>query len=111
MDTCVTANSTLTGNAHPATSFAAAAKVLGRTGTARHRVLLALAASGRTDEELQCHLGMSPNTERPRRVELVRHGYVADSGLRRASASGTRSIVWAPTDAGRAALRAVGVAP
>lgn len=49
---------------------------------------------GATDEELQDLLQMNPNTERPRRVELVRMGLVRDSGLTRTTRSGRKATVW-----------------
>lgn len=99
---------TLTGAAHPQTSHEAAARTLGRSGSARRRVMQALAQADRTDEELQAWLGMAANTQRPRRVELVELGYVAATGARRRTATGSDSIVWAATDAGREALAADG---
>jgi hypothetical protein len=93
-------NSTLTGREHPGTSFAAAERILGRTGSARRRVLEALALLARTDEELQTDLRMPANTQRPRRVELAAAGYIRDSQQRRATASGAKSIVWEATEAG-----------
>ncbi len=100
---------TITGRDHPETSHEAAAGMRVRSGTARRHVVTALHSigeRGRTDEELQWLLGMSPSTERPRRLELVQAGYVVDTGARRPTASGARSIVWKITDAGRAALEA-----
>lgn len=97
-------NSTLTGRHHPDTSHLAALRALGRTGTSRRRVLQALVASDHTDEELQVVLAMGPNTQRPRRVELVDYGYAKATGQYRPTTTGSRSIVWAATDAGRHAL-------
>lgn len=102
--TTLDAPHTITGNDHPDTSFTAAARVLGKTGSGRRRVLAALMSGDLTDEQMQSLLRMSPNTQRPRRVELVDHGYVQATGERRQSISGARSIVWTATDAGRAAL-------
>jgi hypothetical protein len=95
---------TTTGLLHPQTSFDAAECMRVNSGTARRRVLEALAARDLTDEEVQAILAMSPNTQRPRRVELVRAGYVEATDLRRLSVSGCRSIVWTATIAGRIAL-------
>lgn len=100
-------NHTITGRGYPETSFAAAARFLGRSGTARRKVLLALILADSTDEELQSCLKMSANTERPRRVELVDAGYVASTSERRPTASGTRSIVWTATEFGRVMYAAV----
>ncbi len=70
------------------------------TGTWRLRVLKAVVAAGehgRTDEELQAELGLNPSTQRPRRVELVEGGLVADSGRRRLTRSGRLAVVWVAT--------------
>jgi len=80
------------------TQVEAAARVLPHTGTARRRVLDAIqsaGSSGMTDDELVAALEMNPNTERPRRKELVEMGWVRDSGLRRDTAGGSKAIVWA----------------
>lgn len=54
---------------------------------------------GLTDEECQALLQMPPNTQRPRRRELVQAERVRDSGARRTTKSGRKAIVWekAPT--------------
>lgn len=85
------------------TERAAADRATPRTGTARARVLAAIGEAphnGATDEELQRHLKLNPNTERPRRVELERGGYIFDSGKRRPTVSGDSAIVWKVTPAG-----------
>lgn len=82
------------------TSEAAAAwaDASGLVRTARAEVLRLLMDLRRplTDEEISEALAMSPNTERPRRVELVRLGLVvADGhGLTRA---GRRAVRWRAT--------------
>lgn len=96
-------NNTITGRAHPPTSFEAARSVLPHTGTARYKVLVALLVADATDEEIQQCLGMSPNTERPRRKELVDSGYVEATDKRRLTSSGRQSIVWRATMFGRTA--------
>lgn len=81
---------------HP-TERAAAARALPKSGTARRRVydrLCAVYPDGRTDDELQDALAMPPNTERPRRVELVELGLVVDSGRTRPSRYGNPAVVW-----------------
>lgn len=98
------ADATLTGRAHPDTSFIAARRALGGTGTARRRVLEALAVEDLTDEEMQARLRMSPNTQRPRRVELCVYGLAVATSRRRKTSTGNYSIVWTATDAGREAL-------
>jgi hypothetical protein len=59
---------------------------------------------GATDEEIMMDLGMSPNTERPRRVELVREGFIVDSGRTRKTRANRDAVVWicspAPGDQG-----------
>jgi len=84
------------------TSKVAARLAYPRSGTQRWRVLTLLASTTLTDEEIQHRLGMNPNTERPRRVELVEGGWVEDSGERRNTASERPSVVWRLTAKGRA---------
>lgn len=57
--------------------------------------ILEASTNGLTDEEMQMALYMDPNTQRPRRVELVRAGYVIDSGRKRRTRSGRLATVWA----------------
>lgn len=90
-------------NARP-TSRAAAFAALPRSGGTRWRVLDEIVAmtfstfyAGATDEELQARLKLSPNTERPRRIELVDGGWVEASERCRATMSGNASIVWRAT--------------
>jgi hypothetical protein len=81
---------------HPDTAKTAALAVLPRTGTQRRRVYDRIARAGLygiTDQGLQADLDMDGNTERPRRVELVRGGFVVDSGRRRII-DGRPAIVW-----------------
>ncbi len=66
------------------------------------RVLGALRDAGRfgmTDEELQIHLSMPGNSERPRRIHLVEKGLVVDSGNLRPTASGRQAVVWIAAEA------------
>ncbi len=79
------------------TSRAAAEAMRDEARTLRARVLWllrALGAHGATDEEIQRALAMNPNTQRPRRVELVRDGRACASGQRRPTASGRQAVVW-----------------
>lgn len=79
------------------TQSEAAARELPRSGTARRWVFDLLSNAGMkgaTDEEMQFLLKMNPNTQRPRRKELVEMGWVFDTGARRKTASGSRAIVW-----------------
>src|SRR5262245_33186997 len=84
----------LVRNDHPDTARQAAQHQIGRSGTARRRVFELLARGGLTDEEIQYHLTMPANTQRPRRVELVDLGVIHDSGDRRRTMSGEYAIVW-----------------
>lgn len=87
---------TTTGTLHPPTSHLAAARVLPKTGTQRALILAALQArpaNGYTDVEIQHLLDLGPNSERPRRVELVRAGWVRDTGAVRLH-HGEQHIVW-----------------
>lgn len=91
----------------PETSAQAAALALPRSGTARMQVLTQLAAhpGGMTDLELANQLGKPINCVIPRRSELVKEGWVHDSGFRRLSSSGVRAILWELTEAGEKAWR------
>lgn len=86
------------------TSRSAALAAEPRTGTARWRVLEAIAAVARdvrtvglTDVEIQRATGLNPNSERPRRGELVDGGWLADSGITREH-YGREHTVWVLTD-------------
>lgn len=101
----------LVRNDHGDTAQAAAKAIKLRSGTQRASVLLELLHLGKlgwagdTDEGLQCTLAMGASSERPRRVELVRMGYVEDSGKRKRTLAGLDAVVWTITEAGRAAAR------
>lgn len=78
-----------------ATSRAAAAGALPKSGTNRARILDYITkAGGATDEELELALNLSGNTVRPCRVSLVQDGWVVDSGKRRPVRSGNDAIIW-----------------
>lgn len=79
---------------HSVTSREAATSIKGRTGQLRLEVLEAIRRHPSTDEQLSERLAMSPNTCRPRRVELVSYGLVEDSGRREKTASGRSAVVW-----------------
>lgn len=97
----------LAGAANADSSYDAALRVQPRSGSQRAKVLAelmeweGLGYTGRTDVQLQTGLKMSPNTERPRRVELVRGGWVKDSG-ERVKHAGRSHVVWSVTDKARA---------
>lgn len=85
---------------HSDTSRAAAEAVEPKAATLRRRVLEYLRSvhpDGATDNEIQAALGMDPNTQRPRRVELVTMRLVRDSGQTRPTPSGRRAVVWEAT--------------
>jgi hypothetical protein len=89
---------------HSPTSIAAADAAKPTAETQRRRVLewLTVASSssvlcGATDEEMQEGMTLAPNTQRPRRVELVRMGLVKDSGRTRPTRSGRQAVVWIAT--------------
>lgn len=89
------------------TELAAAYAVTPKSGGARAQVLDAIAAAdywGRTDQELEDQLGMNRPTPGNRRGELVRGGWVRDSGVRRPTHAGNPAVVWVLTDEGRARL-------
>lgn len=87
----------------PETERAAAILTMPRTGTARIKVLAAIAGAsdGYTDDELQVALAMNPSTQRPRRVELVEQGWIEDSGRRRKTRGGSQAVVWVLTEPGK----------
>lgn len=58
------------------------------------RLLKAVGDYGATDEEIQVALDIPGDTQRPRRYELVKRGYVRDSGVKRKTSSGRRAVVW-----------------
>jgi hypothetical protein len=81
---------------HSPTSHAAALSIEPNAGSLRAAVLEAIrgATDGLTDEEMQAMMEMNPSTQRPRRVELVRGGFVEDSGRQRPTRSGRGAVVW-----------------
>lgn len=83
--------------AHSETSRAAAVEIKPDASSLRRKVLAYLEERGKwgaTDEEMQRGLDMPPNTQRPRRVELVTAGSVEDSGRQRKTLSGRNAVVW-----------------
>lgn len=68
-------------------------------GRGKHRnavlaMLRARGPQGATDSELAQHLGIHPGSASKRRLEVCRLGKACDSGQRRLSPSGRKSIVW-----------------
>lgn len=86
----------------PPEDDAAATRIAGHSPTARGRVLAQIRACGEhgaTDAEVQAALGMLPQSEPPRRRELVRLGFIRDLRRRRATPSGRPAAVWVAVDA------------
>lgn len=82
---------------HSSTSKAAAISAEPLAGTKRAILLAFLRGRGKegaTDEEMQASVPMNPNTQRPRRVELVQGNFVAASGRTRKTAGGDDAVVW-----------------
>lgn len=81
---------------HSATSKAAAIGIEPKAGTKRAQVLDFLRdhPEGATDEEMQQCIPMSPNTQRPRRVELLTAKLIKDSGRTRKTVGGDDAVVW-----------------
>lgn len=79
------------------TSRAAAAGIEPKAGTKRALLLQYLrscSARGATDEEMQQCIPMSPNTQRPRRCELLEARLIKDSGMTRKTIGGHDAVVW-----------------
>lgn len=88
----------------PETQRLAAISVYAKSGTQRRQVLDLIAAStdrGRTDEELESILRGRHQAVSARRNELVRDGWIVDSGRRRKTTSGRLAVVWVLTDTAR----------
>ena len=80
---------------HSSTSKAAAKDIKPSAATLRSKLWSWLMAHGpATDEEMQLGLPMGQNTQRPRRVELVRMGKVIATGNKSKTKSGKQAIVW-----------------
>ena len=82
---------------HSPTSIAAAVGIEPAAGTLRAKVLEYIRGAGRhgaTDEEIQTGARIGANTQRPRRVELLRARLIADSGRVRPAMSGKDAVVW-----------------
>lgn len=82
---------------HSATSVQAAEQIAPTASSLRMRLLQWLHSQGvvgATDEEMQLGCPMAPNTQRPRRTELVQLGLVVDTGTVRPTRSGRNATVW-----------------
>lgn len=79
------------------TSREAAVQARSFAGTVRGRVLEAIQGAGddgMTDDEIEALLHLRHQTASARRRELVRGGFVRDSGERRKTRSGCSATVW-----------------
>ena len=87
----------------PRTSIDAARLALPRSGTARLKVLAAIANApeGLTDHQIVAVTLRQLCTINPRRLELVQLGWVEDSGKRRMFREHSPAIVWTLTAEGK----------
>ena len=84
--------------AHSETSRDAADSMRGKTAKLRELVFRELSSLPMTDEELIGKIGLSENTVRPRRVELLHAGRIVSDGKRRTQ-SGRAATVWRVVEA------------
>lgn len=84
---------------HSQTSCDAALSISpSRAETDRWRVLKYIRLNnGACDFEMQSALLMSGDTQRPRRIELLKAGLIEDSGFRRRTGTGREAVVWTAT--------------
>lgn len=75
------------------TSIEAAKSMKGKTASLRVRVLDALHQTPMTDEQIAEALDLSPNTARPRRVELLQGGLIVAVGEAKTK-SGRKAVIW-----------------
>jgi predicted transcriptional regulator len=82
-----------------ATSKQAALEIAPRAGTLRANVLayLELADQGGTNDEIARALALKLQSVCPRVNELVKGGFLKDSGETRLSDSGRKAVVWVLT--------------
>ena len=80
---------------HSPTSKAAAKEIEFSHRSLKFRLLNWLYVYGpATDLEMQEKIPMNPSTQRPRRIELQKAGYLVDSGEKRKTRSGRSAVVW-----------------
>ena len=82
---------------HSPTSRKAWLQILPDAATLRGKVyshIVKQGVSGATDEEICDALNIGGSTERPRRIELIEGGFVADSARQRHTRSGRLAAVW-----------------
>ena len=80
-----------------ATSNEAAVRIEPAAGTLRALVLdflIAQSAHGATDEEMQTACKINANTQRPRRQELERGGWIRRTDRTRPTASGRDAVIY-----------------
>lgn len=97
----VDANEVFVRHDAPATSRAAAAEALPRSGTQKRTVYDMLAQrgpQGATDDEMIAHLGIKHQSLTPARYALREGGLIGDSGQRRQTESGNLAVVWVVAD-------------
>jgi predicted ArsR family transcriptional regulator len=86
-----------------------AADTQGKTKRAIDRITilraLAWQSEGLTRDEIAANTGISPNTVRPRIVELVTLGLVSDERIKRLTETGSPAAVCEITDKGRTVLK------
>lgn len=91
------------------TSRLAALKATPRSGTTRRNVLLAIIEArpgGLCDDEIAHAVHLSPNTVRPRRLELVEGGWLVAGNREAVTDYGNKAIAWVPTEKAYRELRA-----
>jgi predicted ArsR family transcriptional regulator len=79
---------------HRPTSVAAAEEIQPRRLSHSARVLAAIQAGPKTDQEIAEATNLPENSVRPRRVELEQAGRIRDSEKTRRTHAGRRAIVW-----------------
>ena len=82
---------------HSSTSKAAAKALKpGKVEEDRQLLLLALRtfSGGLSDDGLQAYTGLPGDSERPRRISLLKDGLICDSGKKERTRSGKLAVVW-----------------
>ena len=95
----------------PGSEQEASALITPRAGTLRERALVAIHGAGEdglTDHELARKTGVYLYSIAPRRSELVKLGWVEDSGERRLTPGGVHAVVWVLSGRARGQLAAAG---
>jgi hypothetical protein len=79
-----------------------------RSGSQRHRVLVALVEAGErgvTSDEIHASTGMNLYSVKPRLIELREGGWAEQNGKTRPSPRGSATDVYVATERGKAAVR------